>query len=86
MVPAAHLFPLNTLESQSLFILGPLLRGGSAMSPPTIAGLASRGDDNLSSDSGQGLRIEEALPGSVAGLLTSLVATSFVFLFLGGSD
>lgn len=46
----------------------------------------SRGDGDFSSESGHGLRIEETLPGSIAGVLTSLVATSFVFHFLRGSD
>lgn len=56
------------------------------MAPPLIGGLGSRADGDFSSESGRGLRIEEALPGSIAGVFTSLVATSFVFHFLGGSD
>lgn len=55
------------------------------MAPPLIGGLASRADRDFSSEPGRGLRVEEALPGSIAGVLTSLVATSFVFHFLGGS-
>lgn len=56
------------------------------MSPPLVGGLASRADSDFGSEAGRGLRIEENLPGSIAGVLTSLVATSFVFHFLGGSD
>ncbi|KAI7784883.1 hypothetical protein LA080_008914 [Diaporthe eres] len=55
------------------------------MAPPLIGGLASRADSDFSSEPGRGLRVEEALPGSIAGVLTSLVATSFVFHFLGAS-
>lgn len=56
------------------------------MAPPLLGGLASRDDFGLNSESGRGLRIHETFGGSVAGVLTSLVATSFVFHFLGGSD
>ena len=57
------------------------------MAPPLIGGgLASRVDIGLRSESGRGLRVGESLPGSVAGVLTSLVATSFVFHFLSGSS
>lgn len=55
------------------------------MAPPLLGGLSPRADNGLSSESGRGLRVEEALPASIAGVLTSLVATSFVFHFLGGS-
>lgn len=55
------------------------------MAPPLIGGLASRADSNISSEPVGGLRVEESLPGSIAGVLTSLVAMSFVFHFLGGS-
>lgn len=56
------------------------------MAPPLLGGLVSRDDIGLNSESGRGLRIQESFGGSVAGVLTSLVATSFVFHFLGGSD
>ncbi|KAK7722289.1 hypothetical protein SLS64_000826 [Diaporthe eres] len=55
------------------------------MAPPLVGGLASRADSDIGSEPGRGLRLEEALPGSIAGVLTSLVAMSFVFHFLGGS-
>lgn len=55
------------------------------MSPPLIRGLVLRAESDSSSEAGRGLRVEEGLPGSIAGLLTSLVATSFVFHFLGAS-
>ncbi|KAG6359227.1 hypothetical protein INS49_012748 [Diaporthe citri] len=51
------------------------------MVPPLIGGLASRADSDISSEPGRG-RVEETLPGSITGVLTSLVATSFVFHFL----
>lgn len=54
------------------------------MAPPLIGGLASRADSDISFEPGRGLRVEEALPASITGVLTSLVATSFVFHFLGG--
>lgn len=50
-----------------------------------VGRLGPRADNGLESEIGRGLRVEEALPGSIAGVLTSLVATSFVFHFLGGS-